>query len=201
MQLIQNEFYHVYNRGNNKQIIFFNPGNYIFFIKNIRKQILPCAELICYCLMPNHFHLIIQATKKSIAPRNSFGGKPMQEFAYRMGILLSSYSQAINRQNGTSGSLFQQKTKAKILCDAVNGKKDTYLEDCFFYIHNNPLEAGVVKLGIDWPYSSYLDYIGSRNGTLCNKELFLQISDLSTADICSRANEKMESGDTDKFYL
>jgi putative transposase len=47
MYLIQNEFYHVYNRGNNKQLIFFNHNNYIFFIKKIREQLLPYADLIC----------------------------------------------------------------------------------------------------------------------------------------------------------
>ncbi len=131
MHLIQNECYHIYNRGNNKQPIFFNDGNYVFFIKKIREQLANCAEIICYCLMPNHFHIIIQANEKSVIERTSFGGKPMQEFAYRIGILLSSYSQAVNKQNNTSGSLFQQKTKAKILSEQIEGKQESYLENCF----------------------------------------------------------------------
>ena len=69
--------------------------------------------------MPNHFHLIIKATEESIIERPSFGGKPMQEFPYRIGILLSSYCQAINKQNKTTGSLFQQKTKAKNLYEQI----------------------------------------------------------------------------------
>ena len=117
MHLIQNEFYHVYNRGNNKQRIFFTDANYLFFLKKIREQLLLVSKIISYCLMPNHFHLIIMATEKSITERPSFGGKPMQEFPYRIGILLSSYSQAINKQNKTTGSIFQQKTKAKILVE------------------------------------------------------------------------------------
>lgn len=107
----------------------------------------------------------------------------MQEFAYRIGILLSSYSQAINKQNKTTGSLFQQKTKAKILCEEIDGKKENYLENCFFYIHSNPVKAGLVKDLNDWPYSSYLDYIGQRKGTLCNKEIFIQQTGLITTDI------------------
>jgi hypothetical protein len=58
---------------------------------------------------------MIRANEKSIIERNSFGGKPMQEFAYRIGILLSSYSQAINRQNKTSGSLISAENKSKII--------------------------------------------------------------------------------------
>jgi putative transposase len=110
MNLIPNEFYHIYNRGNNRQRIFFSDANYLFFIQKIRDQLLPVSKIISYCLMPNHFHLIIMATEKSVEERATFGGKPMQEFAYRIGILLSSYTQAINKQNKTTGSMFQQKT-------------------------------------------------------------------------------------------
>lgn len=183
MNLISGEFYHIYYRGNNKQYIFFNDNNYLFFLNKVREQIYPFANIICYCLMPNHFHFIVQANEKSIKERKSFGGKPMQEFAYRIGILLSSYSQAINKQNKTTGSLFQQKTKAKILCEEIDGKKENYLENCFFYIHSNPVKAGLVKDLNDWPYSSYLDYIGQRKGTLCNKEIFIQQTGLITTDI------------------
>ncbi len=107
MHFIENEFYHIYNQGNNQQAIYFNDANYIFFIKKIRDQIAPVANVLCYCLMPNHFHVLIQANEKSVEERKSFGGKPMQELPYRIGMMLSSYSQAINKQNKTTGSLFR----------------------------------------------------------------------------------------------
>ncbi|MBL7701693.1 MAG: hypothetical protein JNM14_05555 [Ferruginibacter sp.] len=159
-----------------------------------------CSEIICYCLMPNHFHIIIQANEKSVSERGSFGGKPMQEFAYRVGILLSSYSQAINKQNKTTGSLFQQKTKVKILSEQVEGKQVSYAENCFFYIHNNPLRAGLTKDLKEWQWSSYPDYIGVRKGTLCNKELFFEITDLSKGDIINRSDYPLEESTVAKFY-
>ena len=107
MNFVQGEFYHVYNRGNNRQPIFFNERNYLFFLKKVREQLLPFSEIIAYCLMPNHFHFLLRANEEGLKEKNSFGGKSMQELAYRIGILLSSYSQAINRQNKTTGSLFQ----------------------------------------------------------------------------------------------
>ena len=131
MHLFPDEYYHIYNRGNNRQPIFFTPANYIFYIRKMREQILPVADIIAYCLMPNHFHFIIHSNENSIKERPSFGGKPMQEFAYRLGILLSSYSQAINKQNNTSGSLFQQKTKSKILIEESEGRRISHLESCF----------------------------------------------------------------------
>lgn len=167
----------------------------------MRTQLLPCAEIICYCLMPNHFHIIIQANEKSVKERVSFGGKPMQEFAYRIGIMLSSYTQAINKQQQTTGSLFQQKTKAKILSEEVAGRKENYLENCFFYVHNNPFEGKLVKNLIDWPYSSFPDYIELRKGSLCNKETFLQLTGLSAVDIKNRLALEYTTAGTEKFYL
>ena len=200
MHLKQNEFYHIYNRGNNKQPIFFNDDNYIFFLKKIREQISACADIICYCLMPNHFHIIIQANEKTVAERKSFGGKPMQELAYRLGILLSSYSQALNKQNKTTGSLFQQKTKAKILSEQIEGKQENYLESCFFYVHNNPFEAGLVNNLREWKWSSYLDYIDARKGTLCNKTLFFNLTGLTKEDINNRLNYSLQDELIKKFY-
>ncbi|MEP7237825.1 MAG: hypothetical protein ABI685_08175 [Ferruginibacter sp.] len=200
MHFIENEFYHIYNRGNNKQLIFFNDNNYIFFLNKIREELSACADIVCYCLMPNHFHIIIHANEKTVLERKSFGGKPMQEFAYRVGILLSSYSQAINKQNNTTGSLFQQKTKAKILTEEVPGKKQNYLESCFFYIHNNPLEAGIVDNLDEWLYSSWLDYIGKRKGTLCNKTFFNNATGLTENDIANRVNSKISEELIKKFY-
>ncbi len=92
MYIFPDEYYHIYNRGNNKQPIFFKNDNYLFFIQKIRDQLLPVADIIAYCLMPNHFHFIIHANENSIKERKSFGGKAMQEFTYRLGILLSSYA-------------------------------------------------------------------------------------------------------------
>ncbi len=52
--------YHIYNQGNNWQAIFFNRENYLFFIRKIRIHILPFADILAWCLMPNHFHLMVE---------------------------------------------------------------------------------------------------------------------------------------------
>lgn len=200
MHLIEGEFYHIYNRGNNKGQIFFNEDNYLFFLKKIREQLSPCVDIIAYCLMPNHFHLLIQANEKSITERTSFGGKSMQEFAYRVGIMLSSYTQAINKQNNTTGSLFQQKTKAKILAEEQNNSRISYLDECFYYIHQNPLAAGLVNDLSDWPYSSYPDYAGLRNGTLYKKDIFLINTGTEADSIAGSQKIILNEGIVSKLY-
>ncbi len=82
MHLFPNEFYHIYNRSNNRQKIFFTNENYLFFLQKIKKHIAPVSKVIAYCLMPDHFHMLIMATETTIKQRSSFGGKPMQEFPY-----------------------------------------------------------------------------------------------------------------------
>ena len=54
-----NHIYHIYNQGNNHQRIFFNRHNYLFFLKKIREHISPYADVLAWCLMPNHFHLMV----------------------------------------------------------------------------------------------------------------------------------------------
>jgi len=115
--------------------------------------------------------------------------------------LLSSYSQAINKQNSTTGSLFQQKTKAKILTEQIAGVQENYLESCFFCIHNSPVRAKLVTEVKDWPYSSWLDYAGLRNGTLVNKQVYFDVTGLCENDIrCQHAQDITEEV-VKKFYL
>ena len=132
--------------------------------------------------MPNHFHLIIYTNTQSVSERKSFGGKPMQELSYRIGILLCSYSQAINKQNGTIGSLFQQKTKAKKLNDSNDSRQYNPVEKCMFYLHQNPVEAKIVNSPSEWAYSSFKDYAGIRNGSLCNQKIFFEFTGMSPKD-------------------
>lgn len=161
MKLYPNNIYHIYNRGNNKQKIFFSNKNYLFFLQKIRTELKPYSDIICYCLMPNHFHFMVSTYNKFDEEKFSTGFK----------ILLSSYTKAINIQENRSGSLFQQNSKAKCLTALTNYKSNNYGLVCFNYIHQNPVNAGLVSKMEDWEYSSFRDYAGMRNGTLCYKEL------------------------------
>ncbi len=180
--------YHVYNRGNNKIRIFFGPHNYLFLPRKVKQEWLRFCDIFCYCLMPNHFHFMLQA-KTEACEDISLKGRVthLQNLSKTIGKTLSSYTQAINIQNQTTGNLFQKKTKAKCLTDvsmsAHNYTSCDYLINCFHYIHNNPLKATLVKQLKDWPYSSWLDYYGERNGNLCNKKLAMDRIGLTQIDL------------------
>jgi REP element-mobilizing transposase RayT len=179
MHFDPHHIYHVYNRGNDRVRIFFEPDNYLFLLKKIRNEWLDYCDPLSYCLMPNHFHLMLLAKPlgcENILINNSISN--IQRLSQAIGKTLSSYTQAINKKNKTRGTLFQKKTKSKCLTDLPLNITEfpvtDYLKNCFHYIHNNPLEAGIVSKLEQWPYSSWMDYFGGRNGTLCNKEKLVQ---------------------------
>jgi putative transposase len=166
--MLPNTFYHLFNRGINRQLIYFKRDNYLFFIEKIRKHLLSQLDLIAYCLMPNHFHLLAY-TKSEIIPK---------EFSKNLRIMLSSYARAINNQEKRVGSLFQQHTKIKqleefdpIIVTNMNTSQDEYPITCFNYIHHNPLKAHLVQKIQDWEMSSFREYAGFRKNTLCTMSL------------------------------
>jgi len=169
--------YHVYNRSN--EILFYNRDNYLFFLRKIRDHLLPYADVLSYCLMPNHFHLILTVNEEGVKYSEKKKREDMQLLSQSLGTVLSSYTQALNRQIGRRGNLFAHKTKAKILNDA----KDDYALNCFMYVHQNPKLAKLVERLEDWEFSSFPDYIGRRNGTLINKKLGLDIFQIAQSQI------------------
>jgi len=178
MRFYPENLYHIYNRGNNKQVVFIERKNYLFFLRKVRKELLGFCEILAYCLMPTHFHFLVY-TKRN---ESSDDFESSDEYALNNGIavLLRSYTRAINKQENRSGSLFQQKTKAKCLTNYEKNSVEFYPFICFHYIHQNPYAAKLVKKLEDWESSSFKDYIGLRNGTLCNQYLARELLNLPT---------------------
>ena len=154
MLLQPKTLYHVYNRGNNKQKIFFQAKNYDYFKKKACLELGDQIYFMAFCLMPNHFHFLIY-TKSDFEPK---------KFSSGLRTLLSSYTRAINKQESTTGSLFQQNTKFKQI------DSDEYSQICLHYIHQNPLKSRLVKKMEDWPHHSFNEYWKNEEG-LCNTAL------------------------------
>jgi putative transposase len=94
-------FYHVFNRGNNYENIFKEERNYFFFLMLMRKHILQVSDIYCYCLLPNHFHLLLRMKEEEEIP-DKYKSSIHQPFSN----LFNSYTKSINRAYDRSGSLF-----------------------------------------------------------------------------------------------
>ncbi len=165
MHIIPEQLYHIYSQGNNQEAIFRERADYVYFLNRVRKRVLPVSDIICYCLMPNHYHFMVNANPKACMPVK-LGNIISQELPNAFRILNSGYANEFNKKYKRSGSLFRQKTKFKLLTN--NSQSGDYSFICFNYIHQNPLKSGLVKKMEDWEFSSFQDYLGNRNGTLCN---------------------------------
>lgn len=190
ISFVPNEYYHVYNRGVNKMVIFNDKSDYerfqkLLYITNSKEtkklssgsphrvwSIEKGEELVCigaYCLMPNHFHILIKSKNKE--------GTSL--FLQRLQM---SYSKYFNTKNNRSGALFQGKSKA----EHVRG--NNYLKYLFSYIHLNPVkltqkdwkEKGIKNINKtkkylnEYKYSSYSDFLKERRkeSKIINQSVF-----------------------------
>jgi putative transposase len=195
------QIYHIYNQGNNRQKIFFKHDNYLFFQQKMIHYLLPLVDVLAYCLMPNHFHWLVftrpEACEKSNFPKprkkytESGYDDPhpdcQQNLSKAIAVMLRSYTRAVNLQEDRSGSLFRHKTKAKdarlegLVClEGPNRRQffnygNEYALQCFEYIHENPVEAGLVNSPLLWQYSSAKVYHGNQTALICNQLLTRQL--------------------------
>lgn len=191
MHFYNKSIYHVYNQGNNCQNIFFERADYLRFLEKVNVLIKPNCDLLAYCLMPNHFHFLIQTNDKSLK-NIRIGNIDLIHITNGFRLLLSEFAKEINVKYKRSGSLFRQKTKFSL----VDNGDPMYPKNVIKYVFSNPLEAKLVSNLESWEYSSFLDMIGKRNGRLCNFELCKEIFQISHDDLKDIGN-----GYDDILYL
>ncbi|MEM7118049.1 MAG: hypothetical protein AAF614_36805 [Chloroflexota bacterium] len=152
--LVYGRFYHIYNRGNNGEVIFHSEENYRFFLRQYIHYIEVIATTFAYCLLPNHFHFLIyvrsEVEQKAYHERFHLSKRwnlldPSKQFR----LFFTSYAMAFNRQHQRTGSLFQKNFKRK----SVNHRR--YFANLVTYIHQNPQKHGLVADFRVWPWSSY----------------------------------------------
>ncbi len=148
-----NTYYHIYNRGVRLQSLFIEPTNYEYIIRSLGRIGKTCGiSIIAYCLLPNHYHLLVYQEKETAAgelPKRVFGG----------------YSRAVNRRYGWEGTLYEGRFKAKTV------KDQDFLRHLCRYIHANPVKHGFVDDLEAWPWSNYLEWVGKRERTAVNRPL------------------------------
>ncbi len=128
--------YHIVMRGNNRNWIFEVDKNKSDLFKLINKQREEkLINLIAWCIMDNHVHLVIKAE-----PPN------LMTAIKKINV---SYAMRYNLKNNTVGHVFQDRFKSEVIED------DTYLIQVIRYIHNNPVKAGMVETPDEYEWSSY----------------------------------------------
>ena len=156
--LLPDQYFHIYNRGNNGEDLFKEERNYYYFLQLIERHLLPVCDVLAYCLLKNHFHLLIR-TKE-----NQEEKKIISAFSN----LFNAYAKAINKAYNRTGSLFQDRFKRIIIED------ENYLINLLIYIHLNPERHEMVEDFRNYKHSSFSHYLSSEP-FLLEKEVILHL--------------------------
>jgi REP element-mobilizing transposase RayT len=174
--LEQGGIYHIFNHANGRENVFESPENYDYFLLKYAEKLEPVVLTLAYCLMPNHFHILIKVKsedvllnflkKKSkyintLIPEGLEGAGLFHHIVHRQfHNFLGGYSKAFNKYHGRAGSLLRQNTQRKIVAD-----KD-YVMNAIRYLHLNPVYHGFTDTPEDWPHSSYLTFLTDVETTI-----------------------------------
>lgn len=173
--------YHVFNHANGFENVFREAENYRYFLEKYRLYISPIAETYAYCLMPNHFHLVVRIRKREVIEKlilnnsnnsnsnfsnfskvQNFGkvevvGKVEIEkyLSKQFAKFFSCYTQSFNKRYKRMGSLFIKNFKREPIIDKQ------HFFNAVIYTHRNPIHHGFRDRFEDWEYSSYFDIINN----------------------------------------
>jgi REP element-mobilizing transposase RayT len=141
--------YHVYNRGVNRETLFKEDRNYDHFLNLVMRHIHTVADIYAYCLLQNHFHLLLRIRTHSEIKRSA--PKPLWRVppARFFGNCFNAYAKAINVAYSRTGCLFERPFKRKIVTSP------DYFRQLVVYIHRNPEKHGCSQTFSDWPHSSF----------------------------------------------
>lgn len=172
IELERGKVYHIYNRGINSENIFKEVENYPYFLKLYSNHIHPIVDTYAYCLLKNHFHLLVRIKEiaeiekyneilpiespkiKIIAPHQSFSN------------LFNAYTKSINKRYNRTGTLFERPFKRKSI------DSNTYLKNVTKYIHYNPVNHGFCSHPIEYAWSSYESFSVEKPTKLSKNNIF-----------------------------
>lgn len=160
--LVSGNFYHLFNRGNNRDDIFYNEENYLYFLRLYKKHLTPIVKTFAYALLPNHYHFIVQIRELEDLPD-----------AYRNGANLSrpfsnwqnAYAKAINKQQGRVSSLFEDRF------ERVQIKNDDRFTRLICYVHFNPEKHAYCNDFKNYRFTSYPAMLSNQPTSLEREEV------------------------------
>ncbi|MFO7878836.1 MAG: hypothetical protein R6V52_02205 [Bacteroidales bacterium] len=170
--------YHVYNRGNNSQQVFFRERDFFLFQELMQIFILPIADLYAYCLLRNHFHFVLKVKENRVykyniknAPKEKIEkwacierpedyksrGLKIPNPSRHLSHMFNSYAKCLNKKYVRHGSIFEKPFRRR----EIHGKND--LKNVIVYVNNNAVHHRIVRSTIEYPWSSFGEVVCGAN--------------------------------------
>ena len=195
----ENSIYHIYNRTNNKELLFLNDDNRIFFLKRYKEFLSPVTDTYCWCLQSNHFHLLIKVksdrnirsflknkpdNELTITEKHFIAGKKVinELLVHTFKRFFQSYALAFNKMHNRNGNLFYKPFKRIAI------ENDTQFTMAMVYIHSNAVKHGLVKDFADYLWSSWHSILSDKPTLLAREEV---IDWFGSLELCIKAHYEL----------
>jgi putative transposase len=185
------KYYHIYNRGNNGIDLFYETENYYHFLRLYEKYIDPVAETFAWCLMKNHFHILVYIKETDDIDvtklKYSSTEKPKTVNASKQfSNLFNAYTLAMNKRYNRTGSLFEKNFKRKVVIS------ENYFQKLIFYIHNNPVHHRFTEHIVEYPWTSYGTIISTKQTKLQRNRVIESFNDLGNFKYYHSINQNLD---------
>lgn len=177
-QFLPSAYYHIFNHANGDEDLFREPDNYRYFLERYHKHIDRIADTYSYCLMPNHFHMLVRIRSKDEITKHLPNFKNLESvegsnlLSKQFSNFFNGYTKAFNNKYERKGSLFLKNFKKKVITEKE------YLKEVILYIHLNPVKHAFTLHPQDWKWSSYhnfhIDRLSLINSLFGNEEKYFQ---------------------------
>ncbi len=172
-------FYHIYNRGNNREILFYKEDKYSYFLDKYLKYLSDVLDTYCYCLLPNHFHFLIKVKSEKeiqdLPNLKDLANLSINEIiSEKFRLFFLGYAKAINKQQNRHGSLFQKPFRR------IPVTNERYFNALIYYIHNNPVHHGIANSLSHYSKSSYHALCEDTNTRLKRDEIIRHFGGIET---------------------
>ncbi len=165
--ILPGNYYHVYNRSISGSLLFYYENNYEYFLRKLKEYLHKEVNILSYCLLSNHFHLLIKV-KEEIKEIN---------YSKLFSNFFNCYTKSINKEQNRHGSLFVKPFKRKLI------EKEDYLRVMVNYIHRNPIHHKVTDNIIDYKWSSYRSILSKDNYILDIDGILNIFNDIDTFEL------------------
>lgn len=192
--LIEGQYLHIYNRGVNGEDLFKEQKNYYFFLQQYRLYCGDAMETLAYCLLKNHFHLLVRIKENvEVLRRDGKEGMFKINASKQLGHLFNSYAQSVNKAYKRTGPLFESPFERKIVDD------ESYLMSMIYYCHRNPVHHGFVNDLRDWEFSSYHSVLKNDTSIIAIDEVIKRFGNVSQFEEAHK--DFMMQDDLEKYII